>query len=87
MFLNFITECKKEQSNSSDLDLGADNVPFSDDINDRLWASDIGFNILEMYAGARSLIAFNVRTALLLVICFDTDCHPSSLNITAKGFV
>ena len=43
MFHNFGRAYGKERSDTADLDLGMDHVPFTDDLNDRLWACIIVF--------------------------------------------
>ena len=50
-FHNREAECEKERSYSAVLDHGTDKRPFEDDLNDRSWATDIGFSSFVIYIG------------------------------------
>lgn len=64
-FHNLEAECENERSYSAVLDLGTERRPFDDDLNERLWATDIGLSKLVMYVGVMLLSALYVNIALL----------------------
>ena len=58
-FHNFEAEYEKE--------LGTERSPFSDDLEERVWASDTGLSRPDIYAGAKLFSALYVNTALLYI--------------------
>ena len=52
-FHSLEAQCEKERSNCEDSDLGIDNRPFSDDLNENECVSDIGFKKFEIYTGVK----------------------------------
>ena len=66
-FHNFEAEYEKERSYNAVCDLGTERSPFSDDLKERVWASDTGLSRPDIYAGAKLFSALYVNTALLYI--------------------
>ena len=78
-------ENENDLSNTDDRDLRIANVPLADDLSARLCVSDTGFNRFEIYSGVKLCKALYIKTALLYLIRWLMESHPSSLNISMDG--
>ena len=77
-FHNLKAESENEQSYCVVLDLETDKRPFEDDLNEQLWAVDIGFSTLVMYVGVYySVLCYVVNLSL------GIESHLSSWNMVA----